>query len=205
MILIIYIWITIIGEINYSLKYSLKCRRSKYNSIGGIAFNICGSRETTFLRNSSMSFSIHVDTRFNSSRVLHPNLIKEVSKKLISGSQLLRKAATSSTRCSDNLGTGTTAKAFGLPLKVRDDPCDVDGDVNGVPSRSGTSSLFWARAEGEVEARDEQELEVGGSKGATEIDSVEDEIAENLVTSEMLSANDDWDEAIRDGGKEGSQ
>ena len=148
-----------------------------------------------------MSFSIHVDTRFNSSRVLHPNLIKELSKNLISGSQLLRKAATSSTRYSDNLGTGTTAKAFGLPFKVRDDPCDVDG----VPPESGTSSLFWARIEGEAERRDEQEFEVGGSKGATEIDSLEDELAEDLLTSEMLSANDDWDEAVCDGSKEDSQ
>jgi len=85
-----------------------------------------------------------------------------------------------------------TANASRLPFKVEDDSCDVDEVASG--DGSGTSSLSLGRVE--VEARDEQELEVGGSEEAAEID---DELAEDR---EMLSANADANEAECDGDRE---
>ena len=83
----------------------------------------------------------------------------------MSGSQLPRKAATSSTLYSDKLGGGTTGKTVGLLTNLIVDLWDMDGVATG----GATGGVLFPpkdSIEGEsIETRDEQELDRNGSKG----------------------------------------
>ena len=79
----------------------------------------------------------------------------------MSGSQLPRKAATSSTLYSDKLGGGATGKTVGLSANLIVDLWDMDGVATGGVLFPPKDSI-----EGEsIETRDEQELDRSGSKG----------------------------------------